>query len=179
MTVTNQSAKSECGAESGLFRPIPATLVYLFRGTEVLLLRRGKKAGDTHAGRYVGLGGKLEPGESPAECALREVFEESGLRIDRSSLCFRGHLNCPVFDKQGRDWMVFVYTAHRFTGDLVVDCPEGQLLWADTRKVMDLPMWEGDYKFFPLLLSGSGGIFDMTVRYKKGRLSDYRLEHHH
>lgn len=159
-----------------LFRPVPATLVYLFRDDDhVLLMQRNKKPGDTHEGMYVGLGGKLHSGESPADCALREVREESGLKVDETSLVFRGHLNCPEFDRSGRDWMVFVYTACRFSGRLITDCPEGRLVWVPVSRVADLPMWEGDYRFFPLLTSGGGELFDMTVRYQERRLSECRM----
>ncbi|MCB9228994.1 MAG: 8-oxo-dGTP diphosphatase [Deltaproteobacteria bacterium] len=153
--------------------PVPATLIYLFRDDQVLLLRRNKKAGDTHQGKYVGLGGKLAPGESLLECAVREVYEESGFILEPSSLCFRGHLNCPGFDRKGRDWLVFVYSCHQFSGNQTSVCQEGELVWVDRSKIQSFPMWEGDYRFLNCLLAGEN--FDMTVRYEGEALKECRL----
>lgn len=152
---------------------IPATLVYLFDGDQVLLMKRNKKAQDTHEGKYVGLGGKIEANESPLDCAVREVWEESGLTVVESSVRFKGHIYCPNFDKLGRDWLVFVYTCDVFQGQLATDCDEGELHWKNFEEVESLPMWEGDYKFFPYLKSDT--VFDLTVRYDGQRLTDWKL----
>ena len=152
---------------------IPATLVYLFDGDRVLLMKRNKKEKDTHEGKYVGLGGKIEANESPLDCAIREVREESGLEVSASSTKFKGHIYCPKFDKLGRDWMVFVYSCFSFQGQLNSGCHEGELHWEKFSEVENLPMWEGDYKFFPYLKSDS--VFDMTVRYDNDKLTDWSL----
>ena len=85
-----------------------ATLCYVQRADRTLMLRRGKKPNDIHQGKWNGLGGKFEPGETPEECVMREVMEESGLQI--SQLRLAGFLSFPEF-KDGVDWYVFVYTA--------------------------------------------------------------------
>ena len=108
-------------------RQISGTLIYIVKNEQVLLLRRVKKKNDTHEGKYVGLGGKIEAGESPLECAVREVREESGLKISPDKIRFKGHINCPEFDRQGNDWMVFVYLATDYSGELLKDCAEGYL----------------------------------------------------
>ncbi len=98
-------------------RPTPkiiaATLCYVRTGGRTLMLHRNKKAGDIHRGKYNGLGGKLETGESPEECVKREVREESGLTLRDPRL--RGVLTFPAF-KDDEDWIVFVYTATSFEG---------------------------------------------------------------
>src|SRR5688572_24168894 len=116
-----------------------ATLCYLRSGGRTLMLLRNKKPGDVHAGKYNGLGGKLEPGESPDECVLREFQEESGLTLLDPRL--RGVLTFPLFAK-GQDWVVFVYTATRSEGALI-DSAEGTLEWVPDAKVAELNLWEG------------------------------------
>lgn len=135
------------------------------------MLHRIKKVGDIHKGKWNGLGGKMEAGESPEECAKREVFEESGLRL--TSTKFAGHLFFPQFDKQQNDWSVFIFTAEEFTGQLIEDCPEGELHWIPKKDILSLNLWEGDKKFLPLVLSGE--TFLGKFNYADGRLIDFSL----
>jgi ADP-ribose pyrophosphatase YjhB (NUDIX family) len=101
---------------------ILATLCYVQTGGKTLMMHRNKRPDDVHLGKYNGLGGKFEPGESPEECVVREVFEESNLRIKPR---LRGVMTFPQFAK-GHDWYCFLYTASEFEGDLKDDCPEGR-----------------------------------------------------
>ncbi|MBI3288051.1 MAG: 8-oxo-dGTP diphosphatase [Elusimicrobia bacterium] len=126
---------------------VAATLCYVRAGGKTLMLHRNKKAGDIHLGKWNGLGGKLEPGESPEECVVREVREESGLVLLDPRL--RGVLTFPAF-KDGEDWLAFVYTATRFEGRLG-ECAEGALEWIDDGRIAELPLWEGDRIFLPWL----------------------------
>mgnify|MGYP003377192534 CR=1 FL=1 len=103
-----------------------------------LMLHRIKRANDMHQGKWNGLGGKFEPGESPEACAIREVYEESGLRIRRPEL--RGILTFPDF-RAGEDWYAFVFVAQDFHGELI-DSAEGVLQWIDDADLLDLPLWE-------------------------------------
>jgi len=112
------------------------------------MIHRIKKAGDIHAGKWNGLGGKMEPGESPEECAAREIKEESGL--DALSLKLKGFLTFPKF-LAGEDWYCFVFVIDRFKGELLSDSSEGQLAWIDDNKLNELDLWEGDYIFLPWL----------------------------
>ena len=82
-----------------------ATLVYLRKDGKTLMMQRGRKPGDVHAGKWNGLGGKFEPGETPEECAVREVYEESGLKVQNPIM--KGIITFPLFDKI-KDWYVFV-----------------------------------------------------------------------
>ena len=92
-----------------------ATLCYVEKDGQYLMLHRNKKANDMHKGLWVGLGGKFEAGESPEECVIREVFEESGLRIQNPTL--RGFLTFPGFFGE-EDWYVFMFVAKNFTGEV-------------------------------------------------------------
>ncbi len=111
------------------------------------MLFRNKKPNDHHEGKWNGLGGKIEPGESPEECAVREVREESGLETD--SLLYKGFIAFPRFDGV-HDWQVHVFVITAFHGNLR-PCPEGELSWIDDEKLLDLNLWEGDRIFLPWL----------------------------
>jgi 8-oxo-dGTP diphosphatase len=126
---------------------ILATLVYLIdiNNKKTLMIHRVNKENDFHESKYNGLGGKLEKNESPIECAKREVLEESALEV--SELIFKGHLLFPKFDKQKNDWLVFVYTSHKYSGKLIPINPEGNLSWIDNDKLLKLNLWEGDLVF--------------------------------
>ncbi|NNN07186.1 MAG: 8-oxo-dGTP diphosphatase [Elusimicrobia bacterium] len=128
-------------------RTIAATLCYVRAAGRTLMLHRNKKEGDAHRGKWNGLGGKFEAGESPEDCVRREVLEESGLTLLDPRL--RGVLSFPGF-RSGEDWLVFLYTATKFTGTLGV-CAEGDLEWIDDAKLLDRPLWEGDRVFLPWL----------------------------
>lgn len=90
----------------------------------------------------------MESGETPEECAIREVFEETGLVIQSPRL--RGILTFPAFDGE-EDWYVFVFTAHSFKGELKKSCPEGDLEWIPDFRFHELPIWEGDRIFMEWL----------------------------
>ena len=122
------------------------TLCYLEQDGKYLMLHRNKKPGDIHKGKWVGLGGKFEPGESPEECVMREVFEESGLQVKAPRL--RGILTFPGFGQD--DWYVFLFTATEFSGK-VTTCAEGELAWVDKGALPALPMHEADYLFLEWL----------------------------
>lgn len=148
-------------------KTIAATLCYIRSGGRTLMLHRNKKPGDVHRGKYNGLGGKLDPGESPDECVTREVREESGLNLLDPRL--RGVLTFPAF-KDGEDWLVFVYTATRYEG-AIGECPEGTLEWVDDGKLLDLPLWEGDRVFLPWL--DGDRFFSAKFVYREGRLAGH------
>src|SRR5512139_2172360 len=99
-----------------------ATLCYVRQSGKTLMVHRNKKANDMHLGKWNGLGGKLEPGETPEECAVREIYEESGLHVQQPVL--KGLLTFPGFSNE-EDWYAFVYVADQFSGELI-DSPEGE-----------------------------------------------------
>lgn len=147
-----------------------ATLCYVQKNGKTLMLHRVKKADDVHEGKWNGLGGKLEPGESPEDCVIREIREESGLKIKSPKL--KGVLTFPDFAKS-EDWYVFVFTASGFTGRLI-DSPEGNLAWIPDRDLLKLNLWEGDKVFLPLLRRK--GHFSGKFQYRGGRLLKYSVE---
>ena len=122
---------------------ILGTLVYCLRGNEVLLMRRHK---EPNLDLWVAPGGKVEPGESPYECALRELFEETGYRAE--ALHFRG-LIAEVSPRPDWQWLLFVYVATDFTGELNADAREGALRWWPREEVPRLPLPQADALFYP------------------------------
>lgn len=144
-----------------------ATIVYVRQGGRTLMLHRVKKPDDMHAGRWNGLGGKLEAGETPEECAVREVLEESGLRIVHPRL--RGMIVFPKFSK-GVDWFTFIFVAEEFTGELI-DSTEGVLGWIENDRLLDLNLWPGDRIFLRWL--DEAGFFSAKFVYAAGELTNY------
>ena len=141
-----------------------ATLVYVRGHGRTLMLHRVRKANDMHAGKWNGLGGKLEQGETPEACTVREVWEESGLRIRAPE--FRGMIVFPEFSG-GEDWITFIFVAREFHGTLI-DSNEGVLEWIDDQRLLDLPLWAGDRVFIPWLDRPEG--FSACFVYEAGEL---------
>ncbi len=135
------------------------TLCYITRGDEVLMLHRIKKKQDVNAGKWIGVGGKFEAGESPDECLLREVREETGLCL--TSWRCRGVVTFLNDGCEGE--YMFLFTADGFAGELH-PCDEGELQWMSRREVDRLPKWEGDRIFLALLWSNAP-FFLLTLRY--------------
>jgi 8-oxo-dGTP diphosphatase len=149
-----------------------ATLCYVRRAGKTLMLHRVKKANDMHQGRWNGLGGKLEPGETPEECVVREIREESGL-VARNPI-LKGFLTFPGFAND-EDWYAFVFIVNDFSGELI-DSPEGDLQWIDDRDLSGLFLWEGDFIFLPWL--DRPGFFSAKFVYTDGRLVHHEVVFH-
>lgn len=146
-----------------------ATLCYVKRDNKTLMIHRIKKENDIHEGKWNGLGGKFQPGETPEECVIREVFEESGLRIHQPEL--RGFLTFPNFARD-EDWYAFVFVVQSFEGELI-DSPEGNLKWIPNREIMNLKLWEGDRYFLPLL--DQPGFFSGKFVYHNGQMVEHSM----
>ena len=142
------------------------SLVYLERNGCYLILHRTKKDLDENHDKWIGLGGKFEPGETPDMCALREVREESGLTM--TDFALRG-LIIFVSDVWGLEYM-YLYTATKWTGRLV-DCDEGELVWLDKRELLGKNLWEGD-RLFLKALEERKEFFIMKFRYEGERLAE-------
>lgn len=149
-----------------------ATLCYLKRANKTLMIHRVKKENDMHHGKWNGLGGKLEPGETPEACAKREIHEESGLVAANPRL--RGILTFPKFAKD-EDWYAFVFVVTQFAGELI-DSPEGVVRWIDDDQLLDLNLWEGDRIFLPWL--ERPGFFSAKFVYQEGRLVEHSVVFH-
>ena len=130
---------------------INTTLCYLEneRG-EYLMLHRVKKKNDVNRDKWIGVGGKFEPRESPEDCLLREVREETGLTL--TAWRFRGVVTF-CYEAEPAEQM-FLFTATGWTGQLREDCDEGTLEWVPKSRVAELPVWVGDKLFFRLLSEG-------------------------
>jgi 8-oxo-dGTP diphosphatase len=151
------------------YTPILATLGYLFSpdGRQVLLIHRNRRPSDAHFGKYNGLGGKLEADEDVVACIRREIREESGLECDELTLS--GTISWPGFGKQGEDWFGFVFRVDRWSGSPRTENPEGDLVWVDVERVLELPLWEGDRHFLPLVFDRGGRQFHGVMPYRDGR----------
>lgn len=145
------------------------TLCYLEKEDSYLMLHRIKKKNDMNQDKWLGVGGHLENGESPEECLLREVREETGLTL--VSYRLRGVVTF-VSDQYPDEYM-FLYTADRFEG-VLGDCLEGQLEWVKKEKAGELPLWEGDLIFFELLKDNIP-FFSLKLGYKGDVLAEAAL----
>ena len=148
-----------------------ATLCYIKHEGHTLMVYRNKKQNDIHAGKWNGLGGKFEAGESPEECVIREVHEESGLSIRNPHL--HGLLMFPNF--KGNDWYVFVFTATEFKGDLI-DSPEGVLKWIRDDELTSLNLCESDHLFFPWIEGGK--FFSAKFMFDGDKLQSHEVVFH-
>lgn len=149
-----------------------ATLCYVKKDGKTLMLHRVKKENDIHEGKWNGLGGKFEQGETPEQCAIRELYEEAGITVRNPEL--KGVLTFPKFAK-GEDWYVFVFVVRDFSGDLIVS-NEGNLEWIDDHKIFDLNLWEGDEIFLRWMEEGK--FFSGLFEYENGRLTNHSVCFH-
>jgi 8-oxo-dGTP diphosphatase len=134
------------------------------------MLHRAKKMGKIYDDKWNGLGGKMEAGESPEDCVIREVWEESGLKIRQPKL--KGMITFPSFDGV-EDWIVFVFVADKFSGKLMDQSPEGDLEWIPNLEVAHLNLWEGDKYFMKHL--NSRKFFTGKFIYKNGKYIKHDL----
>lgn len=140
------------------------TLCYIEKDDKYLMLHRVKKQNDANYDKWIGVGGKIEEGETPEECMIREVMEETGLTLVEYRL--RGVVSF-VSDCWENEYM-FLYTSDNFTGELV-DCDEGELVWIEKKRLDELNLWEGDKLFLNLLIKDSD-FFSMKLKYEGDKL---------
>ena len=147
------------------------TLCYIRRNDEYLLLHRVKKEQDENKGKWIGVGGHVEKQESPEDCVIREVQEETGLTL--TSFKYRARITF-VSDTYEAEYM-HLFTADGFTGELIKDCNEGELAWVKKDEMLKLPMWEGDLKFLPLIMDENQSFFTMKLTYEGDKLIDCKV----
>lgn len=140
------------------------SLIYIERGNKYLMLHRTKKTGDENKDKWIGIGGKFEPGESPEDCMLREAYEETGLRLLSWRYC---GIVTFVSNEWGTEYM-HLFSSKSFSGTLK-DSDEGELEWIDKTAVLELPIWEGD-KIFLRLLEEEIPFFSLKLCYTGDRL---------
>ena len=141
------------------------TLCYIEKDGRYLMLHRTKKEKDINKGKWIGVGGHAYDGETPEECLLREVKEETGLTL--TSYRFRGLIT--FISDECEPELMCLFTADGFTGEQCV-CDEGDLAWIDKSQVAGLPTWEGDAVFLKLLLEGEKRFFTLKLRYEGDKL---------
>jgi 8-oxo-dGTP diphosphatase len=151
------------------YTPILATLGYVMSadGGQVLLIHRNRRPDDLHWGKYNGLGGKLHPGEDVVSCMHREVREEAGLECD--AMVLRGTISWPGFGNHGADWFGFIFRIDRWHGTPRLDNPEGSLEWVPLSRLRELPLWEGDRYFLPLVFEKTDRQFHGVMPYQDGK----------
>ena len=146
------------------------TLCYIEQAGKYLMLHRVKKHHDINAGKWIGVGGHVENGETPEECLLREVKEETGLMLTAYRL--RGLVT--FLSDACEPELMCVFTADAFDGELI-ECDEGELAWVEKSDVLALPTWEGDRVFLERLLSGDERFFSIKLRYEGDKLVEKKI----
>ena len=149
---------------------ILSTLCYIEKDDKYLMLHRTKKKNDINKDKWLGIGGKFEEGESPEECIVREVMEETGLKLNSYQLR-------TIVTYVSTNWeteYMYVFTSNDFTGDLI-GCNEGDLQWIDKKEVTKLNTWEGD-KIFVEKLQNDSGFFTVKFEYDGDKLVKYNLK---
>ena len=148
-----------------------ATLCYITnkKTDSTLMIHRVKKENDYHLGKWNGLGGKFEQGESPEECAIREIKEESGLTVN--NITMKGFITFPMFDGK-EDWYVFLFVSDKYEGKLI-DSKEGNLAWIPNEKLMEINLWDGDKIFIPWLFKDK--FFSAKFNYENGEFINYEV----
>ncbi len=138
------------------------TLCYIERDDKYLMLHRVSKKNDINKDKWIGVGGHFEDLESPDECLIREVREETGYEL--KDFDFRGIVTF-VYGKKNEEFIEYM---HLFVGRNVVgepiECNEGVLKWVDKKEVFNLNLWEGD-RIFLRLLEGRKEFFSLKLVY--------------
>lgn len=145
---------------------LKSSLIYIESNGEYLMLHRISKHNDPNKDKWLGVGGKFEEGETPYECAAREMKEETGLT--QTGLLYRGivDFHCPGMP----DEEMHLFTCASYEGELI-DCDEGRLEWVEKNKVMKLNLWEGD-RVFLKLLAEDAPFFKLSLIYDGERLTE-------
>ena len=152
---------------------INTTLCYLQRGEEYLMLHRVKKENDLNQDKWIGVGGKFEDKESPEDCLLREVREETGLTL--TGYRYRGLVTF-LSDRWPTEYM-HLFTVHSWTGELK-ECDEGDLEWVPKARLKELPLWDGDHIFLDLL-DQEAPFFSLKLSYVGDKLVEAVLNGRH
>lgn len=146
------------------------TLCYIEKEEKYLMLHRVKKHHDINAGKWIGVGGHVENGETPEECLLREVKEETGLVLTAYRLRGLVTFLSDVCEPE----LMCVFTADAFDGEMI-ECDEGELAWVEKSDVLALLTWEGDRVFLERLLSGDERFFSIKLRYEGDKLVEKKI----
>ncbi|MBR6848366.1 MAG: 8-oxo-dGTP diphosphatase [Bacteroidales bacterium] len=142
------------------------TLCYLEHGSQYLMLHRTKKENDLNHDKWLGVGGKFEEGESPEDCMLREVWEETGYTVTQWRYCGIVTFISDIWEAEH----MHLFVCTEWTGKEIV-CDEGDLEWIEKKRLLELPMWEGD-KIFLKLIDEKAPFFSLKLTYKGDELQE-------
>ena len=148
------------------------TVCYIECDGKYLMIHRVKKQNDPNKDKWIGIGGKLEAGESPFDCIRREVYEETGLTLDKVN--YRGIITF-VSNEFGTEYM-HLFTSSDFHGEINPTCDEGVLEWIEKDRLINIPMWEGD-KIFLRLIDTNTKFFSLKLVYEGNKLISHTLEY--
>lgn len=157
------------------YTPVLATLGYIFspdRSRVLLVHRTARGPADPHYGKFNGLGGKVERDEDVFACLRRELHEEAGIEVTDARLA--GTVSWPGFGKGGEDWFGFVFRVFAFTGTPPESNEDGPLEWVEATRVLELPLWEGDRFFLPLVFDFTAPPFHGVMPYTDGKPVSWR-----
>jgi 8-oxo-dGTP diphosphatase len=140
------------------------TLCYIEKNNFYLMLHRIKKKNDINHDKWIGIGGKFEERESPEDCVLREVYEETGLTLVSWRYCGIITFICDEYETE----FMHLYSSDSFSGELR-ECDEGVLQWVPIERIVDLPIWAGD-KIFLKLMQQKQEFFSLKVMYQGNTL---------
>ncbi|MCI8956524.1 MAG: 8-oxo-dGTP diphosphatase [Eubacterium sp.] len=149
---------------------INTTLCYIEKNDKYLMLHRTKKENDLNEGKWIGVGGKFEKDETPEECLLREVFEETGLTLTK----YRLRAVITFISNEWKTEYMYLFTASEFSGELS-ECDEGELKWVDKKDILKLNIWEGDRIFLKKLIE-ENNFFTLKVVYEGDTLVESAVE---
>lgn len=154
---------------SSRYTPIAGTLGFILSPEKdrVLMVHRIARADDDQLGKYNGLGGKMQRDEDAAACMVREIREESGLEV--TAMTLRGTVNWTNFGPKGEDWLGFIFLITAFQGEPLAASEEGPLHWVEIARLGELPMWDGDRYFLPLVFDQDQRPFHGVMPYAKDR----------
>lgn len=157
-------------------RPVVGTLAYILSPDRrrTLLVHRTYRESDENLGKYNGVGGHLERGESVSECMRREIREETGLEV--VSMRLRGTVCWSDFGPAKDEWLGFVFVVDEFRGEPFADNEEGTLTWHDVASLDSLPMWKGDRLFLPLVFDDDPRQFHGYMRYEGEEPRDWTVD---
>ncbi len=159
-----------------MYCPIVGTLGYVISPdrTKTLLIHRHARQDDHHLGKYNGLGGKMLAGEDVMGCLRREIYEEAGIECEE--IILRGTINWTGFGPQGENWLGFIFRIDRFRGVPFAENEEGTLNWEPIDRLAELPMWEGDRFFLPLVFDDDPRMFYGYMPYENGHPVKWHFE---
>lgn len=149
---------------------ILSTVCYIEKDNKYLMLHRTKKKNDVNKDKWIGIGGKFEERESPEECIVREVKEETGLTLKSYKLrCIVTYVS-PSWETE----YMYVFTSDDFEGELASECNEGDLQWIDKSQIANINTWEGD-KIFIEKMQNDDNFFTLKLEYNDDKLVNYEL----